>query len=112
MSVKNNSIIATGPLTIGDSSVIRGHIKAHGDLIIGAHVLITGNIFADGTIEIGPQSRVLGTVFSQQHITVRENAQIGSKHRIKSMIGKKSVTLEQGVRVYGLVITEGKGSIA
>ena len=109
--MKNNSIIATDSLTIGDFSVVRGHIKTHRDLIIGAHVIITGNIFAEGNIEIGPHSRVLGTVFSQQHINVKDNAQIGSKHRIKSVIGKKSVTLEQGVRVYGLVITEGKGSI-
>lgn len=110
-SMKNNSIIATGSLTVGDFSVVRGHIKTHRDLIIGAHVIITGNIFADGNIEIGPHSRVLGTVFSQQHINVKDNAQIGSKNRIKSVIGKKSVALEQGVRVYGLVITEGKGSI-
>jgi predicted acyltransferase (DUF342 family) len=111
LSMKNNSIIATDSLTVGDSSVVRGHIKAHRDLVIGAHVLITGNIFADGDIEIGSHSRVLGTVFSQQHVTVKDNARIGSKHRIKSVIGKKSVTLGQGVRVYGRVITEGKGSI-
>jgi acyl-[acyl carrier protein]--UDP-N-acetylglucosamine O-acyltransferase len=110
-SLKNNSIIATDSLTIGDYSVIRGHIKTHRDLLIGAHVTITGNVFADGNIEIGSQSRVLGTVFSQQHISVKDNARIGSKHRIKSLIGKKSVTLEQGVRVYGLIMTEGKGSI-
>jgi hypothetical protein len=111
LSLKNNSIISVGSLTVGDFSVIRGHIKTHGDLIIGAQVTITGNIFAEGAIEIGPQSRVLGTVFSQQHIRVKENARIGSKKRIKSIIGKKSISLEQGVRVYGLVMTEGKGSI-
>jgi predicted acyltransferase (DUF342 family) len=110
-SVKNCSIISTESLTIGDFSVIRGHIKTHGDLIVGAHVIITGNIFADGNIEIGQQSRVLGTVFAQQHIKVKDSARIGSKHRIKSVIGKKSVTLEQGVLVYGLVMTEGKGSV-
>lgn len=111
LTLKNNSLISTDSLSIGEFSVIRGHIKTHRNLIIGANVTITGNIFAEGDIEIGPSSRVLGTVFSQERIIVKHGVRIGSKGRVKSVIGKKGVVMEQGVRVYGLVMTEGKGSV-
>jgi len=112
LSLKSASIISAESLTVGDYSVIRGHIKAHRDLVLGTHVTVTGNLFAEGSIEIGADSMIFGTIFSQQRVVIRASAQIGTKDRIKSVIGKKGVVLEQGARVYGLVMTEGKGLIA
>jgi hypothetical protein len=68
-----------------------------------------GNLFAEGDIEIGQQTRVLGTLFSQGVITLRQGAIIGTRDRIKSVIGKKGILLESGVRVYGYITTEGRG---
>jgi acyl-[acyl carrier protein]--UDP-N-acetylglucosamine O-acyltransferase len=110
-SRKNCSIISRDSLTIGDHSVIRGHVKTHKNLVIGANVTIAGNIFAEGDIEVGPQSRVLGTVFSQKRVLLKQGVRVGARDRIKSVIGKKSITLEGGVRVYGYVMTEGKGLV-
>ena len=107
----SRSIISIESLTIGEYSVIQGHVKTHGDLVIGAHVIITGNIFADGSIEIGPHSRALGTVFSQKHILLKQGVRVGTRSRIKSVIGKKSILFEDGVRVYGYVMTEGRGLV-
>jgi predicted acyltransferase (DUF342 family) len=108
-SVKNCSIITDSTLTIGEHSIIRGHVKSHKKLIIGASVTIMGNLFAEEDIEIGLESRVLGTVFSQGVITLKQGAIIGTRDRIKSVIGKKGILLENGVRVYGYIATEGKG---
>jgi hypothetical protein len=110
-SRKNCSIISRDSLRVGDHSVIRGHVKTHENLVIGANVVITGNVFAEGDIEIGPQSRVLGTIFSQKHILVKQGVRVGARDRIKSVIGKKAITLEECVRVYGYVMTEGKGLV-
>ena len=107
----NHSIISKKSLTIGEYSVIRGHVKTHGDLVIGAHVIITGNIFAEGSIQIGPRSHALGTVFSQDHILLKQGARVGARNRIKSVIGKKGIMIEDSVRVYGYVMTEGKGFV-
>jgi len=109
-SIKHCSIITNTTLTIGDHSIIGGHVKSHKKLIIGASVTILGNLFAEGDIEIGLQSRVLGTVFSQGCITLKQGAIIGTRDRIKSVIGKKGIFLDNGVRVYGYVATEGKGA--
>jgi acyl-[acyl carrier protein]--UDP-N-acetylglucosamine O-acyltransferase len=112
LSLTQSSIVSDASLTVADYAVVRGHIKSHADLILGAQVTVTGNIFADGDVVLGPGCRVLGAVFSQQHITLKESAQVGSRNRIKSVIGKKGVTLEQGARVFGFVMTEGRGLIA
>jgi hypothetical protein len=104
-------IICDESVTIGDHAVIRGHVKTHKRLVIGAYVLITGNVFAEGDIEIGSHSRVLGTIFSQAHVVVKQGVQVGIRGRIKSIIGKKSVQMEAGVRVYGYIMTEGKGLV-
>jgi cytoskeletal protein CcmA (bactofilin family) len=111
-SLKNCNIIAEGPLSIGEQSVIRGHIKSHGKVVTGASVTIMGNVFAEGDIVIGPGSRIMGTVFSQGSITVRHGVTIGTPDRVKSMVGKKGIFLEGGVRVYGYIVTEGKGRVA
>lgn len=111
-SRKDCSIISADSLVIGEESVIRGHVKTHGTLIIGARVTIIGNVFAEGAIEIGPHSRVLGTVFSQDQVLLQQGVRVGARDRIKSVIGKKAVTLEDNVRVYGQVMTEGKGVVA
>ncbi len=108
----NRSIISAESVTIGELAVIRGHVKTHGSLVTGARVIITGNVFAAGNIELGPHSRVLGTVFSQEHIVLRQGVRVGAKDRIKSVVGKKSVTLETGAKIYGYVMTEGKGLVA
>lgn len=110
--LKNCNIIAEGPLSIGEQSVIRGHIKSHGKVVTGASVIVMGNLFAEGDIEIGPGSRIMGTVFSQGSITVRHGVTIGAGDRIKSIVGKKGISLEGGVRVYGYILTEGKGRVA
>jgi predicted acyltransferase (DUF342 family) len=108
---KNCNVIAKGNLSIGEQSVIHGHIKSHGKVVTGASVTVMGNLFAEGDIEIGPGSRVLGSVFSQGYITVRHGVTIGSKNQIKSIVGKKGISLESGVRAYGYIVTEGKGIV-
>jgi hypothetical protein len=108
-SVKKCSIITNRTLTIEDHSIIGGHVKSHKKLILGASVTVMGNLFAEGDIEIGPQSRVLGTVFSQGLITLKQGVIIGTRDRIKSVIGKKGILLESGVQVYGYITTEGRG---
>jgi predicted acyltransferase (DUF342 family) len=107
----NCDIISSKSMTIGEHAVIQGHIKTHGNLVIGAHVTIVGNIFAEGSIEIGLQSRVMGTIFSQERVLLKQGVRVGAKNRIKSVIGKKSVALEDNVIVYGFIMTEGMGVV-
>jgi len=107
----NCNIITSHSLTIGDHAVVRGHIKTHGKCTIGAGVTIAGNVFAEEEVQIGPGSRILGNLFSQGQVVCNAEATIGLAGKTKSLIGKKGVVLEEGVRVYGQVLTEGEGRV-
>lgn len=110
-SYKDCSLITVHSLTIGDHTVIKGHVKTHGNLITGAYVTIAGNVFAEGDIQLGPHSQVMGTLFTQGSINLQEGVVIGSSGRIKSVIGKKGIILHKGVTVYGYAMTEGEGIV-
>lgn len=106
-----NSIITNDSLTVGDSSVIYGHIKTYGNLALGENVVVTGNLFAEGTVRLGAGSRILGTVFTQDRVYVGRGVVIGTPGKIKSVVGKKGISLESAAAVYGYVMTEGKGIV-
>lgn len=105
-SVKHSSIITNKKLIIEDNVIIYGHVKVNEQLIIGANAQIAGNIFAEGDIRIGTGSHIGGTVFSQGDVILEKGVTVGSRGRIKSVVAKKSVSLHDGVKVYGLVNTE------
>lgn len=110
-SYKDCSLITVHSLTIGDHTVIKGHVKTHGNLTAGAYVTIAGNVFAENDIHLGPHSRVMGTIFTQGSINLQEGVVIGSSDRTKSVIGKKGIILHKGVTVYGYAMTEGEGIV-
>ncbi|SMD01640.1 polymer-forming cytoskeletal protein [Sporomusa malonica] len=110
-SRKNCDIITAHSLTIGEHTIIEGHVKTHGDLVAAHSVTITGNIFAGGNIRLGPYCRVLGTIFTQGHITLEDGVAVGSHGKIKSVISKKGITFHRGVSVFGFVSTEGEGRV-
>lgn len=98
-------------LTIKENCILNGSIKTYGDLIIGKDVKVSGNAFSEGDIEIGEGTVVMGNIFSQGTVHIRERVKIGSAEKFKSVIGKKGIVLEQDVRIYGYVMTEGTGII-
>jgi hypothetical protein len=110
-SQKECTIITPHCLTIGEYSVISGHIKTNGKFTTGNNVIIAGNLFADGDIHLGPNCRVIGTIFTQGHITLDEGVIVGSKGQTKSVIGKKGITIRCPVMVYGYIMTEGTGIV-
>jgi predicted acyltransferase (DUF342 family) len=110
-SRRDGNLITANSLRIGSHTVIRGHVKTHGAFVADTSVIIIGNIFAEGDICLGTGSRIYGTVFSQGRITCAKGVTIGSHGRIKSVIGRKGVIFDYGVRVYGLVMTEGEGLV-
>ncbi|HMK60708.1 MAG TPA: hypothetical protein VK452_06145 [Dissulfurispiraceae bacterium] len=109
--IRNSNLIAEGSLSIGEHAVIHGHIKSHGKIVLGASAVVMGNLFAEKDIEVGPGSRVYGSIFSQGCVKLQQGVTVGDAGRIKSVIGKKGISLECGVRVYGYVATEGKGIV-
>ncbi|MBU1712242.1 MAG: polymer-forming cytoskeletal protein, partial [Proteobacteria bacterium] len=110
-TVINNNIVFTGDIRIGSSTSITGTIKSYGDVFLEDDVIIYGNVFADGDIFIGRNAKISGHLFSQGSIYISEQTLISRPDKIKSIIAKKEIQIEQNVIIYGFVATEGHGGI-
>ena len=105
----NKNIVFEKSVEIGHDCIFRGAVKSYGNLNIMENVTIYGNVFADGDIKLGKGTIVLGNIFSQGSISLASGVKISRPNIIKSIIGKKEVTMEQDVIIYGYVSTEGVG---
>jgi len=110
-TVFNDNIVFPQDVQIGKGSVIKGDVKCYGKIVLEENVTIEGNIFADEDIIIGNNARISGHVFSQMSVYISEKTVFGRPDRIKSIIGKKSISIEQDVVIYGYITTEGEGKI-
>ena len=100
-----------GDLICGKGAAISGQIRVHGKVLIGSGAVINGDIFAEGSVTIGKEAVVTGNVFSQEHVEVGAWAGIGRSGSVKTLVGKRSVTLAEGVRLHGYVLTDGRGKV-
>jgi len=104
-------LIVLGDLVCGKGAAISGQIRVHGKVLIGSGAIINGDIFAEGSVTIGKEAVVTGNVFSQEHVEVGAWTGIGRSGSVKTIVGKRSVTLAEGVRLHGYVLTDGRGKV-
>ena len=105
------SIITETSLNIGQGAVICGHIKTHRGLTLGENVTVAGNIFAEGEVEIGAGSWIQGTVFTQDSVWLGPKVRVGAPGKIKSVIARNAISMDEGATVYGYISTEGEGVV-
>lgn len=110
-TIINHNTVFPQDVRIGCGCVFKGDIKSYGKLVLEEGVIIDGNVFADGDIIIGRSTNISGHVFTQKAVYICEQTVIGRSGRLKSIIGKKSISIEQNVTIYGYVVTEGDGRI-
>jgi len=108
-TVFEDNVVFINDIKIGKGCTFKGSIKCYGKLMLEDNVIIYGNVFTDGDIVIGRNARIGGHVFSQMSIYISGQTVISSPEKLKSVIGKKSVNIEEGVIIYGYVATEGEG---
>ena len=110
-TIMGKNIVFPQDVQIGYGSILRGNIKSYGKLVLEDNVMIDGNLFADGDIIIGRGAIISGNVFSQKTVHISGGTVISRPDTIKSVIGKKSVRIEENVTIYGYVTTEGEGVV-
>lgn len=110
-TILSDNVIFPQTVTIGKGSSFKGSVKSYGSITLEEGVTIAGNIFSDGDILIGRNVKIGGHVFSQMSIHISGQTVISNPDKIKSVIGKKSVNIEEDVIIYGYVATEGEGRI-
>jgi len=108
----SKDIIVKANLIIGSGSQVKGTIKCYNDVTLKENVEIDADIISDKNIILGSNCRVWGNLFCQGEITIASGCEIGTEGIVKSVIGKKGITLEGNVKIHGYVLTEGKGITA
>lgn len=104
-------LVVRGDLVCGKGASIRGPLRVHGKVLIGAGAVIDGDVFAEGSVTVGRDAVVTGNVFSQNHVDVRAWACLGRPGAVKTVVGKRSITLAEGVRLHGYALTDGRGKV-
>ncbi len=107
----NHDIIALDNLIINKNTVIKGSIKCYGKVTLNDNVTVLGDIFSEEIIEVGKDCLVAGNLFSQEFIYIHSGSQVGVEKKVKSIVGKKGVSISENVKVYGYVLTEGVGMV-
>ncbi|MDP8257133.1 MAG: hypothetical protein P9M14_15405 [Candidatus Alcyoniella australis] len=107
----DHDLIVRGDLAFGEKVMMRGSARAYGFIEVGKGTVVLGDLFAEGPIKLCQGAEVLGHVFSQESVVAEEGARMGAAGTIKSVIGKKAITLGKNVAAHGYVLTEGKGIV-
>jgi len=110
-TIMDKNVVFPQDVQIGYGSIFTGNIKSYGKLVLEDNVTIDGNLFADGDITIGRGAKISGHVFSQKNVYISGGTVVSCPDTIKSVIGKKSVRIEENVTIYGYVTTEGEGVV-
>lgn len=105
----SSNLVFEADIKIGENSVVHGSIKSYGNITLAENIIIVGNVFADRNIFVGKNCQIIGHLFSQMNIYLSGGVRVSCSQTIKSVIGKKSITIEPDVVVYGFLGTEGKG---
>ncbi len=107
---EDNNIVFTNNVRIGHGSIFRGDIKSYGTIILEEDITVCGNVIADGDVIVGRNVKIGGHLFSQASLHISEGSCLGCSDKIKSIIAKKAIHIENNVIIYGYVSTEGIGT--
>ncbi len=110
-SLVNNSMVVKSDLVLRRGVVVNGNIKVYGKVILDKDVRIYGELISNGDIEVGEFSYIRENLFTQSKIHIKNGVRIGLPGQSKSIIGKKGVSLEKNVILYGNIVTAGKGVV-
>ena len=108
-SYVNCDVITEKSLVICEKSTLFQHVKTYGSLVLENNVTVYGNVFAEDDVCIGENCRIFGNIFTQGEVILGKNTVVGSKGKIKSVVGNTSIKIHSNATVYGFLSTEGEG---
>lgn len=94
-----------------ENIILRGDLRSHKNVRICDNAVVCGNIFAEGDIHIGRNAVVLGNIFSQGNISFEEDAMVGQRGKIVSVIARNKIIFEGSTYVFGYISCEGGGIV-
>lgn len=109
--VWRGDLIVLGKLRLARGARIEGSVKAEEAVLLEAGSSVDGQLFSAKSIEIRTGARVTGTAASEGLLRVRWGAEVGSPESRSTATGV-DVLMEQGSRVFGVVMAVEQGRVA
>ncbi|MFT4605923.1 MAG: cytoskeletal protein CcmA (bactofilin family) [Rhodothermales bacterium] len=109
--VWTGDLIVLGNLRLARNARIEGSIKAEGTITLEPGASVVGHVFSDEGIEVRTGACITGTAATEGTLRVRWGAEIGS-HKIPSTATGAEILMEQGSRVFGVVMAVEAGRVA
>jgi hypothetical protein len=106
----NADIIAKGNVELRPGCAVRGSIKSDADVVLSDDTCVYGSIVARGTVIVGDNCRVFGHIFAERAIRIGSWSIVGELERPKTVRALDTLTLSNGVRIYGWAIAENGGT--
>jgi predicted acyltransferase (DUF342 family) len=104
-------LVVKGDLRIRTGAIVDRTVKVYGDLTLEPGALLLGDAFVEGAVIVGEGAAVRGCVFSQDSVELGRGARVGAPGLVKTVVGKRRVTLACDVAIHGYVLTDGLGSV-
>ncbi len=108
--VWSGDLIVLGNLRLARNARIEGSIKAEGTITLEQGASVVGHVFSNDGIEVRVGARITGTAATGGTLRVRWGAEIGS-HKIPSTATGAEILMEQGSRVFGVVMAVEAGRV-
>jgi cytoskeletal protein CcmA (bactofilin family) len=106
----SGDLIVLGKLRLGRDARIQGSVKAEGGVVLEPGSSVVGQLFSDTSIEIRSGARVSGTAATEGDLRLRWGSEVGSPDAPSTATGQV-VLMEQGARVFGLVVAVEEGRV-
>ncbi|NNE71375.1 MAG: hypothetical protein HKN29_13570 [Rhodothermales bacterium] len=109
--VWTGDLIVRGKLRLAREARVEGSIKAEGDILFDRGSSVIGHAFSSSSIEVREGACIQGTVAAEDTLRVRWGAEIGT-HEAPATATGTHVLMEQGSRVFGVVMAVESGRVA
>jgi len=110
-SMVNNDMVVKSDLVLRQGVVVNGNIKVYGKVTLEKEVRVFVELICNSDIEIGEYCYIRENLFTQSRIIVKSGARFGLPGQHKSIIGKKGISLDKNVLIYGNIVTAGEGIV-
>lgn len=105
------TVLSKYSVMVLEGIVLRGDLRSHKDVRICDDAGVCGNVFAEGNVYVGKNAVILGNIFSQGDVIFEQDAMVGQRGKIVSVIARKKIVFQDRACVFGYVSCEEGGMI-
>lgn len=105
------TVLSKYSVMVLEGIILQGDLRSHKDVRICDDAVVCGNVFTEGNVYVGKRAVVLGHIFSQGDVIFEQDAMVGQRGKLVSVIARKKIVFQERACVFGYVSCEAGGMI-